>query len=122
MKSQTLAENRAENMPNMRTSGSFSKRSTSKILLRTVLVTDAPRRTAPPNSQKLAIMTACLRVIDLAETEEAKALATSLAPMRKPYMKPTRPPSTATQRYSVRAAMIRQQLVNQISKGMFVKE
>ncbi len=75
-------------------------------MLRTVLVTDEPRKNAPENSQILAISTACFRVIDLEATEVAKALATSFAPMRKPYRKPNTPPQTAIHRYCVSAAMM----------------
>jgi hypothetical protein len=86
------------NILNMSTSGSS--------MTRALQVTPAPRKKASTNSQMLTIMMACLRVIDLAETEKAEALATSLAPMRKSCMKPTRPARTAIHRYSVRATMI----------------
>jgi hypothetical protein len=46
-------------------------------------VTEAPRNKAPENSKIAAQTTACFKVRDLDETEDAKALATSLAPMRK---------------------------------------
>lgn len=48
-----------------------------------VEATRAPTRTAPRNSHKAAAMQACRRVSDLDETEVAKELATSLAPMLK---------------------------------------
>jgi hypothetical protein len=42
----------------------------------------------------------------LDDTDDAKAFATSLAPMRKPYAKPQIPPRTAIQRYSVNAMVM----------------
>lgn len=46
-----------------------------------VSATRAPTSNAPANSITEAINMACKRVRDLEETEVAKALATSLAPM-----------------------------------------
>lgn len=70
-------------MPSKTISGSSSYRSTSKILERIVEVTDAPRRMAPRNSKIPATITACFNVSDLDETVEAKAFATSFAPIPK---------------------------------------
>jgi hypothetical protein len=51
-------------------------------------------------------LTACFKVIDFEEIDDANALATSLAPIRKPYQKPKIPPRTAIQRYSLRGDMV----------------
>ena len=50
-----LAENSAENIPNMRSSGSSSYTEMFTIFDRMVPVTDAPRKKAPENSQTDAI-------------------------------------------------------------------
>ena len=50
-----LADNNAENIPNMRSSGSASYTEMSTIFDRMVPVTDAPRKKAPENSQTDAI-------------------------------------------------------------------
>ena len=47
------------------------------------------------------LLTACFKVTDREEMDDANALATSLAPIRKPYTKPRIPPKTAIQRYSL---------------------
>lgn len=52
-----------------------------------VSVVLAPRKKAPPNSQKQAMIKAWARVIEPEPTEVAKALATSLAPIPKASMK-----------------------------------
>ena len=51
----TLAENNAENIPNMRSAGSALYKLMSIIFDRMVPVTDAPRKKAPENSQTEAI-------------------------------------------------------------------
>jgi hypothetical protein len=125
-----LAANNDENIPNMRIAGSSWYNLMSIIFDRIVPVTDAPRKNAPENSHTDAIteieimdveqsertsiqtvtnlherismnlLTACFKVIDREEMDDANALATSLAPIRKPYTKPRIPPRTAIQRYS----------------------
>ena len=50
-----LAENNAENIPNIRTAGSSLYNLISMILERIVPVTDAPRKNAPENSKTDAI-------------------------------------------------------------------
>eukprot|EP00592_Proboscia_alata_P004593 CAMPEP_0194369828 /NCGR_PEP_ID=MMETSP0174-20130528/18186_1 /TAXON_ID=216777 /ORGANISM="Proboscia alata, Strain PI-D3" /LENGTH=77 /DNA_ID=CAMNT_0039147009 /DNA_START=12 /DNA_END=245 /DNA_ORIENTATION=- len=75
----------------MRTSGSSVYMSPSIMFFRIVDVTDAPRSMAPKNSQIAAIITACFRLRDLADTDVAKAFATLLAPIPKAIMKPKIP-------------------------------
>ena len=95
-------DTRAHVMPNMSTAGSSTNLSTLMILLRMVSATRAlfpisieclhgpgmslsayPTKTAPANSQTAAIHMACLRVKERDDTEVAKELATSLAPILK---------------------------------------
>jgi len=57
------------------------QRSYIRILDRIVSETRAPTAIAPENSMTEAIIMACFMVKDLEETEVAKELATSLAPM-----------------------------------------
>ena len=70
---------------------------------------------SPP--QKIYLLTACFKVMDLEEIEDANALATSLAPIRKPYAKPRIPPKTAIQRYSVSFAMVMKACSNELAGG-----
>jgi hypothetical protein len=57
-------------------------------LPRIVPVTLAPSKRAPANSKMAAAMTAFLNDKDFAATEDAKALATSFAPMPNAMMNP----------------------------------
>lgn len=66
-----------------------------------VSVTDAPRRTAPPNSMIAATKIAWPMVRALAPTEEAKELATSLAPMPKAQARETMQEKPKSQVYSL---------------------
>lgn len=63
-----------------RTGGEPSKWCGLMILVRIVSATLSPTVTLPANSQKEAMIMACLRVRDLEETDVANELATSLAP------------------------------------------
>lgn len=72
---------KAQAMVNIKTAGSFLKTETSTILFLIVSETLEPTKTAPKNSQRAARIMACQYFKDLEETEEAKELATSLAPM-----------------------------------------
>ena len=72
---------RAHIMPSIRTAGCCSKALTLRILFLIVSATREPTRTAPANSMTDAIIMACFRVRERDETEVAKELATSLAPM-----------------------------------------
>ena len=59
------------NIPNMTISGSSSYSSALNIFPRTVLATLAPRKRTPQNSNMDAMITACLSVIDLDDTDVA---------------------------------------------------
>ena len=72
---------RAQSIPSMSTEGFLSNSLTSITSFRIVSATREPARTAPPNSQTVAINMACIMVKDLDETEVANELATSFAPM-----------------------------------------
>jgi hypothetical protein len=72
---------KAHIMPSMSIAGCCSKADTLRILLRMVSATRDPTRTAPANSITVAISIACFIVKDREETDVAKELATSFAPM-----------------------------------------
>jgi len=72
---------KAHNIPSMRTDGFSSKSATLMIPLLMVPETRAPASTAPPNSHTVAMAMACIMVRDREETDVAKELATSLAPI-----------------------------------------
>jgi len=69
-------------MARSRTPGWSSYRCGSMILVRMVSETREPTATEPVNSMMLAMATACFMVKERDETDVAKELATSLAPMR----------------------------------------
>ena len=87
MVSQVEEPTRAHTMASINTAGSSSKKSVEMSFFRMVSATREPTRTAPRNSQKVAMIMACVRVRDLDETEVANELATSLAPMFQASMK-----------------------------------
>lgn len=72
---------KAQAMVIIREAGSFLKIVTSTILFLIVSETLEPAKTAPNNSQSAAKIMACQYFKDLEETEDAKELATSLAPI-----------------------------------------
>ena len=72
---------KAHIMPSMSIAGCCSKADTLRILLRMVSATRDPTRTAPANSITVAISIACFMVREREETDVAKELATSFAPM-----------------------------------------
>ena len=72
---------KAHIIPSMRIAGCFWKADTLRILFRIVSATRDPTRTAPANSITVAMSMACFIVKDREETEVAKELATSFAPM-----------------------------------------
>ena len=72
---------RAHNIPSIRTEGLSLKALTEMTLFLIVSATRDPASTAPPNSHTVAINIACFMVKDREETDVAKLLATSFAPM-----------------------------------------
>jgi hypothetical protein len=72
---------KAHIMPSMSIAGCCLNAETLRILLLIVSATREPTRTAPPNSMTVAMSIACFMVRDREETEVAKELATSFAPM-----------------------------------------
>jgi len=79
--SQVEDPTKAQTIPNIKTAGWASKASTLTILFLIVSATRPPTKRAPPNSITEAIIIACIRVSEREETEVAKELATSFAPI-----------------------------------------
>lgn len=86
--------------PYIKRPGTFLNWLTLTTPLLTVSVTDAPRKKAPRNSQKPAIMTACHIFMALVPTDEPNELARSLAPMPKATKKATMMERTKIHVYS----------------------
>ena len=91
--SQVAAAKSEASIPYTSNSGLDTNDPESRMPFRTVAVTSPPARTAPANSNIIAITTACLNVIAPEPTDVPIAFATSLAPIPQAINKPNPIPS-----------------------------